>query len=429
MSAIDYTKFKLGPGISWNLVSLVFIGAAGLTLNIIVAAVYGAAILGALHQTLAIYLIISQLAAGGLYFSVLSYLPMNVGNKLQCRAIVLSAVISSGIIASTVAVITYYLADTVGLLISSDVVAAGLRWIAPGLFFFSINKILLFAFNGMGWLAAYAIGQTARFFLILVLLGGHVLFDLSASSLAAIFTVAEALLLIPLIGYWVVNIGVFTPRSYFRSWLAEHRKFCPPAMLNGLLTELNLKIDIVVLGIFTGDAVIGLYAFAANIAEGLAQIPIVLQTVLNPILAPISRIKDQQALNKLCRRFMIWMPAALTGFTIPVIFIYAPLATFLTNDPAFGEAWPVLAVLSAGIIISAGHVPFALILNQVGQPRTYLAFLILVVGSTCVLNIILVPIYGVLGAATAVAGSMVLLVPLLRYFIRRNTGLRLIFKN
>jgi len=64
VSAIDYTKFKLGPGISWNLVSLVFIGAAGLTLNIIVAAVYGAAILGALHQTLAIYLIISQLAAG-----------------------------------------------------------------------------------------------------------------------------------------------------------------------------------------------------------------------------------------------------------------------------------------------------------------------------------------------------------------------------
>ena len=425
MSAIDHINFRLTPGIVWNLGSLAFAGVAGLALNVIVGAFYGAGPLGILHQVLAIYLVVSQLAAGGLYFSVLSHLPMQVTDRPQCRAIVSSALVLTCLIAAIVSIAIYLLSSPIGTLFNSPDVATGLQWVAPGLFFFSLNKVLLFAFNGMGWLRTYAVCGAARFGLFLVFLGIHTVTSAPAATLAVIFAATEFVLFLPLAVMWGVRVGYLPGASSYRNWTREHLRFSPPAMLNGLLTELYLKIDIVVLGLFVGDGTIGLYAFAANIAEGLAQIPIVLQTVLNPLLSPIARSKDQTALDLLSRKIMIRAPIGLAVISIILLISFVPLATLLTGDPSFGTAWPVLAILCLGVTVSSGHMPFALLLNQAARPGAYLAFMISIVGASLVLHAAAVPMLGAVGAAMAVAGSMIITVPLLRLFIRKKIGLLL----
>ena len=69
--------------------------------------------------------------------------------------------------------------------------------------------------------------------------------------------------------------------------------------------------------------------------------------------------------------------------------------------------------------------PFALLLNQAARPGAYLAFMISIVGASLVLHAAAVPMLGAVGAAMAVAGSMIITVPLLRLFIRKKIGLPL----
>ncbi|MCB0321035.1 MAG: hypothetical protein KDD60_08925, partial [Bdellovibrionales bacterium] len=63
---------SLRGGIGWNLISVVFIGCAGLFINLCIGRVYGAEELGVFNQVLSLYLVFSQLSVGGFMFSTLS---------------------------------------------------------------------------------------------------------------------------------------------------------------------------------------------------------------------------------------------------------------------------------------------------------------------------------------------------------------------
>ena len=52
-----------------------------------------------------------------------------------------------------------------------------------------------------------------------------------------------------------------------------------------MLIELNTRVDIIMIGIFMSDEKVGIYSFAALFAEGFYQLLIVLQNILNPIMA------------------------------------------------------------------------------------------------------------------------------------------------
>ena len=52
-----------------------------------------------------------------------------------------------------------------------------------------------------------------------------------------------------------------------------------------MLIELNTRVDIIMIGIFMSDEKVGIYSFAALFAEGFYQLLIVLQNIMNPIMA------------------------------------------------------------------------------------------------------------------------------------------------
>ena len=50
--------------------------------------------------------------------------------------------------------------------------------------------------------------------------------------------------------------------------------------LAGVMLELNAKVDIWMIGVFLSDKLVGIYTFAAMVAEGVYQLLVVLQTLL-----------------------------------------------------------------------------------------------------------------------------------------------------
>jgi O-antigen/teichoic acid export membrane protein len=74
--------------------------------------------------------------------------------------------------------------------------------------------------------------------------------------------------------------------------------------------------------------------------------------------------------------------------------------------PNFADGYPVMLVLALGFLGRAAAGPSELLLNMLGQQRATACVAIFVAGSTIVLNLILVPSFGLVGAASATAASL-----------------------
>lgn len=408
----------------WNLLALAPLAVVGLAINLIIGRYYGPGTLGTFNQVFALYVVLSQVAVGGFYFSVLAAVAAHAHEPPEYRRIVVAALALAGCLSAAVAAASFLCAPLFGLAFGSPDVAEGIRQVAPGLVFFSLNKVLLFSLNGLGYLRAFAAGQTARYLLLLAAFVTLAGLAVDGALLPVAFSVAEALLFVVLAIVWGSTFGWRISGS-LREWLRRHLDFGARAYWNGLLAEINTKVDILILGIFMSDEAVGIYAFAANIAEGIAHVPVALQAVLTPQLSSIARLRDQAALSDLLRRTVrLAVPGtALAG--LAAVALYPPLSDLLTGDPAFGQAWPLLALLVAGVALTAGHLPFALLLNQAGRPEAQNTLIRATVAANVVGNLALVPFLGVTGAALGTAASMLVSVVVLKRLAGRVLGLSL----
>ncbi|MCG8607168.1 polysaccharide biosynthesis C-terminal domain-containing protein, partial [bacterium] len=94
-------------------------------------------------------------------------------------------------------------------------------------------------------------------------------------------------------------------------------------------------------------------------------------------------------------------------------------------QPEFFQGWGIYAILVSGILLCAGYLPFQMMLNQIGLPAYQTTFMILFVGTNFVLNLILIPILGMLGAAIATAVAYASQIIYLRMLTFRAVGIRI----
>src|SRR4030095_6718684 len=64
-------------------------------------------------------------------------------------------------------------------------------------------------------------------------------------------------------------------------WVVRHLSFGWHALPGNLITELNTRIDVLVLAVFVSDRIVGVYSFVAMLAEGVFQIGVVVRAVVN----------------------------------------------------------------------------------------------------------------------------------------------------
>ena len=291
-SEIQELKFKIGTDlltskfstdVLWNLGSLALLGASGVLINAIIAHYQSPASLGVFNQAFAFYIVLSQLAVGGMQFSIVKYLSPTDDRDLMAT-VVSSALVAITVTALLVAAVAFLLAPSIGVLFKSKDVALGIQFICPAVVLFSVNKAFMMVLNGTRRMRAYATFQGLRYLLIIVNVIGLILAGFAGSYLAWCFLVSELLLAIALIGFVhksVVGLGL---RYVTRSWIFRHLSFGMRGFFGGMLSDLNTRVDIILLGYFVNDASVGIYSFGAVFAEGFGQISYVVKQNLDPII-------------------------------------------------------------------------------------------------------------------------------------------------
>jgi O-antigen/teichoic acid export membrane protein len=415
--------------VAWNMGSFGIIAVSALLINTIIGRFYGATSLGVFNQVITLYIILAQISVLGINLSVLHQLSVLSGREgteehKTIASVVLAALLGVGAVSGCVALLGWALADAVGALFDSADVARGWLWIIPGLIFFSLNKVLLSTLNGLNHLRAFAIGNGGRWVLIFLFLGVFAALEAPGAILAGIFSFAEGVLFACLAVYLFGQLRPFRLSGLLRH-LRGHFDFGIRGMLSGTLTELNIRVDVLVLGIFLNDAMVGVYSAAAQIFEGLALLPSVFRTILNPMLARAIDKGNFEALRPRLRSVMIMVGVGMVVVALVAIGLYPIYVDLILVDPTFKAGHLVLVILMGGLVVAAPYLPLDMLLVQGGHPWAQTRFRLAIVVLNLALNFALVPFFGLVGAALGTALSFASTVLWLKLLARRELGVRI----
>lgn len=418
---------KFNRDVLWNTASLAILGISGIIINIIIMACRGPQALGIFNQVFAFYIVISQIAVGGLQFSVLKHCSYEQDNPTECTAIASSALMLVAFAGIIICSVLFGLRDVIGKILDSPSVALGLTFAIPGLAFFALNKVLLMVLNGLRNMRAFALFQALRYVLILAGVISIMLLGYPGSHLPLSLTMAEVALFVALMLY--INIKLFRLRfslaPEIRSWFRRHISFGSRGFLSGVLIEMNTRVDVLMLGYFMSDTIVGIYSFASTFAEGFAQLSTVIRQNVDPIIGRCFAEGNREKIREISRRIRrVFVPAmALLGGAL-VAFFPVLLKLIASGDKASGN-WGVFAILMGGIVLASTYRPFIGTLLQGGRPG---AFTMLIAGTVicnAVLNGFLIPVFGIYGAAAATASVYVLEIIALVILVRKLFGIRL----
>jgi len=172
-----------------------------------------------------------------------------------------------------------------------------------------------------------------------------------------------------------------------------------PLLLSGMLVLIYLKIDQVMLGDIVGENEVGVYSVAARLAEMWYFIPMAIFWSLFPGIVEAKSIDEKLFHQRIQQIFNI---IALLSYLVilPVSLIAKWLVPVLFGE-AYGRGGPMLAVLIWANLFYGMEIARSSFLIAMHWTRIYLV----TVALGCVLNImlnwILIPVYGGMGAVIA----------------------------
>jgi O-antigen/teichoic acid export membrane protein len=184
--------------------------------------------------------------------------------------------------------------------------------------------------------------------------------------------------------------------------------------VGGIMSQLNLRLDFILLSAFTGPAVLGIYAVASKFAELIRIFGMALTYVFYPKFANETRSSAFESARRLMPK-AAWLSAAgllplwvAAGFVIPAF--YGPsfdAAVTPTRIILFGLAFDGVA----GVVIG--------FLYGVGRPGLNSCAMAAGLAVTVVLDLLLIPRYEATGAAIASAVSYTVTTATLIWFFWR----------
>ncbi|WP_114390301.1 flippase [Notoacmeibacter marinus] len=182
--------------------------------------------------------------------------------------------------------------------------------------------------------------------------------------------------------------------------------------LGNILSFLNYRIDIFLVNLIVGPAATGLYTIAVRLTEQLWMISQAVSTVIFPRLA--SMADDSAArgqFTSFMARIVLWITLAASGVLAAVA---QPLIAILFGADFLGATAALLVLLPGIALFSCARV-LANDLAARGFAGINLALALVTLAVNTAANLILIPRFGIVGAAaaTTLSYTLVLLVRLI----------------
>ncbi|RRO22300.1 flippase [Flavobacteriaceae bacterium 14752] len=178
-----------------------------------------------------------------------------------------------------------------------------------------------------------------------------------------------------------------------------------PMMLSSSILVLMSWMDTFVMGIYENETEVGIY----NVAVKVTTLSVFSLQAINSILAPKiakSYAENQTVAYKKLIQFSTKVNFFITFFIVGLIIILSPYLLGLFGD-GFEAGISVLIILCIGQLVNSLSGSVGVVMQMIGEQKMYQYFIVSALIINLILTLILTPIYGGVGAATATVASMV----------------------
>ncbi len=208
-------------------------------------------------------------------------------------------------------------------------------------------------------------------------------------------------ILIGLLGVAYVAVPLRRPaRRHFRS-LYEYARY---SWLGTLKTRSFNDLDVLLLGVFVNEALVGIYLAAWNVSKFLDLFSGAIESTLFPEISRHAERGDAEATRGLIEDSLTF--AGL--IVVPGLFggLLVGERLLAVYGPEFREGTTVLGLLLLGVLLYAYQKQLLNALNAIDRPDVSFRINLVFLATNATLNIVLIRQYGIVGAAVATVASV-----------------------
>jgi len=179
-----------------------------------------------------------------------------------------------------------------------------------------------------------------------------------------------------------------------------------PMMLTGSMIFIMGWTDNIILGIFRSSEEVGMYDAAFRLSTLSAVVLFAINAIQAPVFSELYHKKEmgrlQQIINKSNRLLFF------TSLPLTLILCVFPNQILGFLGEGFKGAWLALIFLSIGNFVNSITGSVGILLQMSGHQKQYNNIITSTAIGSIVLNLFLIPTYGLLGAAVTSAGAKII---------------------
>ncbi len=283
--------------------------------------------------------------------------------------------------------------------------AAGLiRLVSLALPALALTRVVVGALQGLGLMAYSAWVNPLRVLGTVLLTVPLLALGLGARGVALAFVPpAWAALVVSL-----VLLVRAMPNAFLPSWSTwEPRRmlaFSLPQTLTTMLLQVILWTDMLVLGRMRAAAEVAVYAICQRLLSPAQIVSTATGQMFAPRIAAEDARGDRKTLGVMLKRVSYWNLAASIPVFALLLVIPGPILHLFGSAYAAGAT--ALVILAAGQLFNAATGPLGQVINMSGHPYITLANNTVVAALNVVGCLILIPRYGIVGAAASTTAAV-----------------------
>lgn len=208
------------------------------------------------------------------------------------------------------------------------------------------------------------------------------------------------------------------PAYETKAWM---KSLMPLSMITGF-SFINAQVALVMLGILAAKMDVGVYKAMLVFSSAL----LIAQQAINDVISPYL-VSSHETGNKHKLETIVFMTAlasfVLMLFPALIFAFWGGSIIELVYGEEYRTGYVALVILLVGQVVNAGSGPVALLLNMTGHERYTLRGVGVSTILNVVLNVILIPKYGIAGAAVASALTVMGWNLILVYFVATKLGI------
>ena len=183
-------------------------------------------------------------------------------------------------------------------------------------------------------------------------------------------------------------------------------RFSLPQTLTTMLLYTILWTDIVLLGRLRTAAEVGVYTIAQRLLSPAQTISTATGQMFAPRIAVEDARGDRRTLGRMLKQVTYWNLALSLPVFVGLLLLANPLLSLF--GPTYAKGATALAILAAGQLFNASTGPLGQMINMSGRPYLTLLNNAAVAALNIAACLVLIPHYGVTGAACATTGAITL---------------------